>query len=416
MRIAYVCSDRGVPVFGTKGASVHVRELCRALAAVGHEVLIVSPRAGGAPPAGFEPEVAELRLAPEDEAACSFLADDPAAGPAAAREVGWLVYSAALRSRLASLLRDFGADVVYERYSLLATAGASAARELGVPHILEVNAPLSAEQSAHRGQAFAYTTRKVETALLHGADRIVAVSRGVAEWLAAAGVDPGRVTVLANAVDPARFRVTSAERAATRARLGLDGVPVVGFLGTLKPWHDVQGLIRATASLAGAGMRLRLLVIGEGPERPQLESLARSLGIGSITTFVGAVAHDDVPRYLAGLDVAAVTYDALPGFYFSPLKLFEYLAAGVPVVAADVGDIAHCVHQGRTGLLYAPGNVAALSEALLELLVDPARALRLAAAGREHVFAEHTWTGNALRVTALAAAAARERAEELACV
>jgi glycosyltransferase involved in cell wall biosynthesis len=414
VRIAYVCSDRGVPVFGTKGASIHLRELCRALDDAGHEVLIVSPRTGGRRPDGFRPEVVELGLAPEDEAACSFLADDPGAGPSAARAVRSLVSSAAVRSRLESLLRDFGADVVYERYSLLATAGASAARELGVPHVLEVNAPLSEEEAAHRGRAFGQAVREVERALVCGADAVVAVSSGVAEWLVRSGAEPRRVTVVPNGVDPARFHVMAGARAAARIRLGLGDAPVVGFLGTLKPWHDVAGLIRATGQLARAGLRLRLLVVGDGPERPRLETLAQSQGTGRSATFVGAVAHEDVPRYLACLDVAAVTYDATPGFYFSPIKLFEYLAAARPVVAADIGDIPHCVRHRETGLLYPPGDVTALADAILELIVDRPTAARLGVAGREHVGAAHTWSAAAGRIAGLIEVAAAEPRLEVA--
>ena len=414
MRIGYVCCDRGVPIFGSKGASVHVRELCRALEEAGHEVLIVSPRIGGRRPDRFAPAVVELALEPEDEAACRFLAEDHAGGPAVAREIRSLVYSASLRFRLESLLRDFGADAVYERYALLSTAGASAARALRVPHVLEVNAPLTQEQAAHRGLAFAQTAGELERAVLRGAEHVVAVSGGVAAWLAAQGVDAARISLLPNGVDPSRFEVGAGERAATRARLGLGEAPVIGFLGTLKPWHDVAALIHATALLVRAGLRLRLVVIGDGPERPRLEALARAERLEALTTFVGAVEHDEVPRYLSALDVAAVTYDDTPGFYFSPLKLFEYLAAARPVVAASAGDIGHCIRHGETGLLYAPGNIRALADALLALIVDPDRAARLAQAGREHVRTHHTWAGNAKAVVALAQARAHARAVEAA--
>lgn len=409
MRIAYVCSDFGVPVFGSKGASIHVQELCRALDGLGHEVLIVSPRAGAQRPRDFEPEVLELAVEADDHAAYSLLAADPSAGAAVAREVRALVYAASLRSRLTAVLREFGADVVYERYALLATAGGAAARELGIPHLLEVNSPLSVEQAAHRGLAFAETARGLERALLCRAERVVAVSRALRGWLGEVGVDPARVTILSNGVDPDRFAVGVVARAATRARLGLEDEPVVGFLGTLKPWHDVESLVRAAGFLSRAGMRLHLLVVGDGPDRHRLEALACAEGIGGSTSFVGAVPHDEVPRYLAAFDAAVASYDARPGFYFSPLKLFEYLAAGRPVVAADVGDIGHCIRSGRTGLLYPPGNVRALAEALLELLLDPPRAAALGAAGREHVRAHHTWAANAEAIVDLARAASAER-------
>ncbi|HEV8250790.1 MAG TPA: glycosyltransferase [Gaiellaceae bacterium] len=415
MRIAYVCADQGVPVFGAKGASVHVRELCRALERLGHEVLVVSPRLGDRRPAGFTPAVVELPVDPDDEAACSLLAADGAGGPAAAREVRALLYAASLRRALPGLLRTFGADVVYERYALHGTAGGAAARALGVPHLLEVNAPLSAEQAAHRGLRFAGLARGLERGILQGADRVIAVSRGVRDWLVRSGVAPERAVVLANAVDVDAFALPADERAATRVRLGLGLCPAVGFVGTLKPWHDVATLVRAVALLARAGMEIRLVVIGEGPERAALEGLARVQGVEAATRFVGSVPHDAVPRYLAALDAGVVPYAASPSFYFSPLKLFEYLAAAVPVVAADVGDIRHCVRPGATGALYRPGDPLALAEALLEVLLDPARSARIGAAGRAHVRAHHTWNGNAEAVVALAEQSATGGKQVVAC-
>ena len=414
MRIAYVCCDRGVPIFGSKGASIHVRELCRALDEASHDVLIVSPRSGGRRPPGFRPKVVELPLEPEDGAACGFLADDLAAGPDAAREIRSLVYSASLRFRLESLLRDFGADVVYERYSLLATAGASAARALGIPHVLEVNAPLAQEQEAHRGLVFAHAAREIERSLLRSADAVVCVSDAVANWVAARRVEREQIALVPNAVDPRRFVVDAAERTALRRRLGIDDAAVIGFLGTLKPWHDVDGLIRATGRLVRRGLRVRLLLIGDGPERPRLEALARAERLEELTIFAGTIAHHRVPRYLAALDIAAVTYGT-PESYFSPLKMFEYLAAARPVVAAASGDIEHCVRHGETGLLYPPGDDSALADALATLVADRERAARLAAAGRAHVRAHHTWAGNAEAVVALAESAARQEDRVAAC-
>src|SRR5207237_1211687 len=97
------------------------------------------------------------------------------------------------------------------------------------------------------------------------------------------------------------------------------------------------------------------------------------------------------------------------GFYFSPLKLVEYLAAARPVVAADVGELGHCVRPGDTGFLYPPGNADALAGAILELLADPARGTTLGRAGRDHVRREHTWEGNARAVAALACAEVHAR-------
>jgi glycosyltransferase involved in cell wall biosynthesis len=176
----------------------------------------------------------------------------------------------------------------------------------------------------------------------------------------------------------------------------VDAEPLVGFVGTLRPWHDVATLVGAIELLRARGNRAQLLVVGDGTGAAALD------GPGTLVT--GPVPNEHVPAYLAALDAAVVPYTG-SRCYFSPLKLFEYLAAAVPVVAADAGDVRHCIRHGVSGRLYAPGDAAALARELELVLTSPHRARQMAAAGREHVCAHHTWAQNARIV------AGRARAE-----
>jgi glycosyltransferase involved in cell wall biosynthesis len=410
MKFAYVCSDFGVPLDGSKGASIHVREMSRALQNLGHEVVILTPRPGGDAPRDFDVPVLDLEPDPLPQDVWELMQDDPAAGPVAARELRALVYDLTLARRALPVLRDFDPDVVYERYALFARAGGTLASALGVPHVVEVNAPLSDEEASRRALVHAETARRRERAILRGADHVVAVSPELERWLIALGIPPERVSTHANAVDPDRFAPSPSERQLVRARLGFDGQPVVGFVGSLRPWHGMRSLVRALAVLHRRGLRARLLVVGDGPERSAVEALAQAEGVAPAVTLTGAVPHDEVCAYLAASDVAAATYEAEPGFYFSPLKLFEYLAAGLPVVAADIGELRHCVRHQETGLLYPPGDVEALADALATLLADRSRADAFGKAGRDHVLQYHTWTRNARMVSALGAKLAERAA------
>lgn len=403
MRIAFLCSDPGVPVWGNKGASIHIRELSRSLQQIGHEVTVLAARAGGEPPPGYDVPVVYLEPEPLDDTLLGSLRDDPCAGRSVPSDVRSMLAAVSLRQRALSLVTALEPDLVYERYALFGTAGLAVARKLGVPLILEVNAPLSDEQERHRGLAYGATARRLEQVVLQSADRVVAVSSALERWLITAGVAPERITVLPNAVDQARFDDdTRVVRDARRARLGLAGRPVVGFVGTLKPWHDVATLVRAIALLHRQGDQPHLVIVGDGPERERLQALAESEGITAAATFTGEVPHASVASYVSTFDVAIVPYGRTSDFYFSPLKLFEYLAAGRPVVAADVGDIDHCIRHGETGLLYRPGDTDALAAAIGTLLRAPACGASLAQAGREHVRACHTWERNAQVVTELA--------------
>lgn len=404
MRIAYVCADFGIPVFGSKGAAIHVRELTRAFRALGNEVLIVAARCGTERPRDFDVEVVELTPDADERALVEAVRAAPAGGVALAGELRAALHADSSRQRLGSLLRDFGPDVVYERYSLLATAGGEVARELGVPHLLEVNAPLADEQARYRGLRLTGAVRATERAILGRATQVIVVSRALAAWAIGLGVTPGRVHVLGNAVDPDRLGGQEPAGKRLRAELGLEGRPVLGFVGTLKPWHDAVSLVRAVGALRRNGQDLVLLVVGDGPQRRELEELATAEGLARGAHFTGAVTHDRIPAHLAAMDVAAVPYAADDGLYFSPLKLFEYQAAALPVVAARAGEIEHCVRRGETGELYEPGDLAGLVNGLSRLLGDTKAARRLGEAGRRHVLAEHTWAGNARSVVGLVAA------------
>src|SRR5205823_5775752 len=132
-----------------------------------------------------------------------------------------------------------------------------------------------------------------------------------------------------------------------RSQLGIDDNLVVGFVGSLKPWHGVDALLAAFQEAAGSDWRL--LIVGDGPERERLEDQATQ--IGGQVIFTGAVSHHQIPEYVATMDIAVAPYRASSDFYFSPLKLYEYLAVGKAVVATNVGQIAQVIHHGENGYL-----------------------------------------------------------------
>jgi glycosyltransferase involved in cell wall biosynthesis len=401
MRYAYLSADFGIPVYGNKGASIHVREFSTALAALGHHVEIFTCRTGGDPPAGFEVPVHELPVAKPERFLVGALQDDPYASEAMSKEVRSMLYGSTLRYRLQPLLRELRPDAIYERYSLLGSTGVDLAKELGIPHILEVNSPLSGEQAIHRGSAFAQTIRAVERRVLGAADQVVAVSEPVKRWIVDTGVDPERVTVVPNGVNLERFAAATTD---IRTRLGFDDRPVIGFVGTLKGWHGTATLIRAVAKVArerGPARAPGLLIVGDGPQRSRLAHVAIEEGVDALTTFTGTIDHEEMAAHIAVMDIAVAPYDETPDFYFSPLKLFEYMAAGRPVVAAGIGQIEDCVRDGETGLLYPPGEVDALARCIVNLLDDPVRAKALGEAARAEATAHRGWEHNARIVTNL---------------
>lgn len=366
MRVAYVCADPGVPVFGRKGASVHVQEIIRVLLRRGAEVHLLAARTGGSPPPGLEQ--VDVHLLPGTAGESSEERE------ASARRAGG---ATGPLDRLGPL------DLVYERYSLWGRAAMEWARQAGVPAVLEVNAPLVEEQARHRTLHNREAAEQVARTAVSAASTVVAVSAPVAGWVQA--VVPGkRVHVVPNGVDTGRIQPNPAARGTAGSTC------TIGFVGTLKPWHGVETLCSAFVDLAKDDPAYRMLVVGDGPQAPSLSRSLAAAGVGDRAELTGAVDPTEVPGLLRRMDIATAPYPASAG-YFSPLKLYEYLAAGLPVVAGRVGQVPEIISDGRTGLLCSPGDPAALAAAVRRLREDPRLAADLGRRGREAAEARHTW-------------------------
>jgi glycosyltransferase involved in cell wall biosynthesis len=377
-RIAYICADPGVPVFGRKGCSIHVQEVIRALVRRGAQVSLFAARFDGAPPL----DLAEVTTHPLP---C------PREGELAAREQACFEANQDLR-RLLCATGPF--DLVYERYSLWSFWGMNYARANRIPGLLEVNAPLIEEQVAHRGLVNREQAEQVATRAFNDAAGLIAVSAEVGEYLRQRGAAPAAVHVIPNGVNPERFEVTP------RREVRREGF-TIGFVGTLKPWHGVAGLLEAFALVRQSFSDARLLVVGDGPERATLEDRVRALQLTEVTHFTGAVAADAIPGWLAQMDVAVAPYPQLDHFYFSPLKVYEYMAAGCATIASRIGQLNELIQHEQNGLLCAPGEVAELARALIRLREDAGLRQRLAAAGRDTILRGHTWDHVAGRILEL---------------
>jgi glycosyltransferase involved in cell wall biosynthesis len=371
VRIAVVCTDLGIQVPGEKGASLHLVAIATALARAGHEVMVVGVAGHGPPPAG----VRHLLLP----------------RPRRSEGVRWELRKLGFVRRLPQVayepLSEFAPDIVYERLSLFGTAGGRLAAALGVPHAVEVNALLAAEQARWRGLRLERLAARREQSVLESADLRVAVSAELAARL------PAPTAVVPNGVDAELF-ADLPERAEARRRFDLPAERrVIGFVGGLRPWHGVETAIEALP----AADDVVLAVAGDGPQRGALERLAAERGVAERVRWLGRLPHEDVPAFLAALDVAVLPYPALDGFAFSPLKLYEYLAAGVPVVASDVGQVRDVLEDGRWGTLVPPGDTAALAEALRSATGSPDATVR-AAEARRHTLVHHSWDERATRL------------------
>jgi glycosyltransferase involved in cell wall biosynthesis len=186
--------------------------------------------------------------------------------------------------------------------------------------------------------------------------------------------------------------------------------PVLGFVGGLRPWHGIESLPDILARVSAKHPGARLVVVGDGPLRETLLGQLKERGLRDRAILTGALAHEDVPAVIRHFDIALAPYPVLDhAFYFSPLKVFEYMACGVAVVAANSGQIAEVIRDGETGLLHAPGDLDALAGACDRLLASAKLRLSVGQCAAAHIRAHYTWAHNARRVTDLAGELARRR-------
>ncbi|NLD76642.1 MAG: glycosyltransferase family 4 protein [Acidimicrobiales bacterium] len=284
-------------------------------------------------------------------------------------------------------------EFVWQRHELFHTAGVDFASRLGVPSV--VFAPATPVWEARRWGVSrpgwgALAERFGEQPTLRRASLVACGSDEVAEQVQRMGVSPDSILVTPTGVD--LEQVDGHEGRAVRSALGLGDGFVLGWMGSFRPFHAVHRLVEAVAGLND----VTLLMVGDGPERPAVEALAGEVGVRAV--FTGTVPHTKLTAHLAAMDAAVVVAPDDGSFHYSPLKLAEYLAAGLPVVAPDVPTISSRLDHGVHALLVEPTDRLALSSAIARLRDDPALRADLGKAARVEVESSWSWDFQVRRV------------------
>ena len=311
------------------------------------------------------------------------------------RQVAVIVGLAVRLRRLAQRIKP---DVLHAHSPALnAIAALNAGRALGIPVVYEVRAfweDAAADHGSSRPGGLRYRlTRALESHALRRADAVTTICEGLRRELCARGVPAHKITVIPNAVDAAAFDAV-ADPALVRS-LGLDGCPVIGFIGSFYAYEGLALLLRAMPRLLAAQPALRLLLAGGGPQEAALRALAAQLGIEYAVVFAGRVPHAQVAAYYQLVDICV--YPRLPmrlTELVTPLKPLEAMAQGRLVVASDVGGHRELVEHGKTGMLFRAGDAGALAQAVLHLLLAPESWTPLRRQARAFVETERSWAAS----------------------
>jgi starch synthase len=363
VRILYVASDQRVP--GRTGGSIHVLEVARGLAARGHAVHAVVHRDGALPTREAGEGVTWHRIAwSPDHRLFRFRASRA-------------VEAAAVES---------APDVVMERYYNFGGEGSGPARTRSIPYVLEVNSPVVDHPGSLKAlldrAAVVRPLRAWREALCRQAAALVSpIPEIVPEF---ARVKTEIVTWGAN-VERFRPERRSEER---RRALGIpEAATAVVFVGSFRPWHGVH-VFEAAARRLRERRDVFCLLVGGGEHGPARDYNGLRLG---------SVAYDDMPAIVASADVGVAPYDPARlrqlrlGFYWSPLKIFEYMASGLPTITIPRPPLTEIVRDGLEGLHAAEGDPEALARAIVRLADDPALRARMGASARDRVVERFSW-------------------------
>lgn len=287
---------------------------------------------------------------------------------------------------------------IYQRYSVESYVGVQLAHELSAPLVLEFN---GSEYwiSKHWGKRLKYEELaiKIENLCLLKADLIVVVSAPLKKDLLKLGIPEKRILVNPNGVDPELYSPDISGQT-VRQKYRLESKFVFGFIGTFGQWHGVNKLVESFAKLLKEHPELqsscRLLLIGDGILRKEVEDQIKSYSIEPFCILTGSVRQEEGPGHLAACDILMsphVSNDDSTEFFGSPTKIFEYMAMGKPIISSKLGQLAEILAHNKTAFLVEPGDVEALKDAMFFLLHEKDLCVKLGQAARTEILQKHTW-------------------------
>lgn len=298
---------------------------------------------------------------------------------------------AGILNRRAALRHLPDVDFVYERFGSFQSLG-RAFQKKGVRWVLETNGPFFSEANQERKSLqLSRLAYRMELAAYRRCDLLVCVSNPLKEILVKdLAIDPKKILVLPNGVDVDFF---SPERVTP---IRFFDFPVIGYVGAVLGRQGLDVLLRVLAEFKAEGTLIGLVVVGDGAFQEDLIELSQQLALADCVRFVGQVQREAVPAHIAGFDFGysgqvAHSEGLLGKMYHSPLKLYEYLAMGKPVIASSYEDAQAVVRDGETGFLFAPGDPHALKRAISLAMGMKRQWAEMSKRARSEIVSHHTW-------------------------
>lgn len=392
MRIIYYSPHPTHDIISEVGYSTHQREVINALRQAGHEVETVIM--GGDNPHDHGRILNEKTTTSPLKKILKLLI--PKFIWTSMNNYKLLLHDKNAEKRLEETVLRKKPDLIYERSEYLQDSGAAMAKKHGIKYFLEVNAPFVEEMRQFEGYSlYEHKAHKVEKFKLDAASRIFCVSSALSEFLVRRyGCDPAKIILQPNCINPERIEQLSQDSVDVRKDLNIGLERVIGFVGSIFPYHGVDLLIKAFAKVLETNKELKLLIVGDGTIIPELKQLAQDLHIVDKVIFAGKIPHKNVFAYIDAMDICVM---ARSNWYGSPVKIFEYALMKKPVIAPDTAPVKDVMVNAETGLI-AGEDVLSLSSAMLLYLNNKTLADSCAENFHNLVMKEYTWQNAANRI------------------
>jgi glycosyltransferase involved in cell wall biosynthesis len=307
------------------------------------------------------------------------------------KEIQQIRFDKHAAKELQEAIQTFDPDMVYERSAWMSNGSIEVLKPFKTKHIVEVNAPFEEEvkEFENASSFIAFVGKKKLKHLLQSSNLVVPITSSLQKHIVKNyDVNPGHCLVVPNAIDKAEIQITDSRVEEIRRNFNLTNKTVVGFIGSIFPYHGVDRLIQSVSNLNNSDVAL--LIVGDGYLIPELKEQTRILGLSSRVHFTGSVPKEDVYNYISAMDIVTLPNTE---WYCSPVKLFEYGALGKVVLAVNEAGVSDVMTEAD-GVLF-ENNERDFQDALSNTVSNLNTLNTKAIAFQHKITANHTWSANA---------------------
>lgn len=294
-------------------------------------------------------------------------------------------------------------DLIISRLDVYLFSALLLAKMKKIPLLLEIDSPEVYEFSTFHGEYITHQKllKYVELLNIKYANACFTVSNDLKHYFLKQGMPEEKIHVITNGADITRF-IPRINKQKVVGKYALQNKIVVGFVGSFHYWHGVENLISLIEGTLALQPNICFLMVGEGgPMKSKLEEFITKKGHRDRVILTGHIEHEEIPQYISTMDIVLAPYPKLDFFYYSPVKIYEYMACGKPVVTTRIGQIAEIIQDGKNGFLCRPDDVKQMQARISELVTSPSLRALIGEAATQTMVEHHSWRKKAEQLSRL---------------